>query len=452
MTRVAGSWLDELRVAVDGDVVTDPGVLESYRRDESPLPDAGMPAALVSPRSMDEVAEVLRVASRARVAVVPRGAGTGLSGGANALEGCIVLSTRRMRAVQIDTADSVADVEPGALNVEVKRAAAEHGLWYAPDPSSYETSTIGGNVATNAGGLCCVRHGVTSDAVLGLEVVLSGGRIVRTGGRTRKRDAGFDLTRLFVGSEGTLGVITRATLRLRPKPPARRTILASFPKLPSAGRAVAAIAATLEPEILEVMDRRTVAAIEALHPMGLGDPGAIVLVQTLARDQDEAEAVKLALDRQGPELIVEATGAEGEMLLEARRLALPSLERLGTVLLDDVCVPIGRVTDLMACIEDIGERTTTTIGTFGHAGDGNLHPTIVFDASDEDSRMRARIAFDEIVRAALSLGGTCTGEHGVGLLKRSFLPSELGDAVLDLHRRIKMALDPDGILNPGKAF
>ncbi|HZH74843.1 MAG TPA: FAD-linked oxidase C-terminal domain-containing protein [Archangium sp.] len=437
-------------------LVTDADVLEAHRHDQAGWAPAGTPRVLVRPGSTAEVQAVLRVATALRVPVVARGAGSGLSGGANAVDGCIVLSLMRMnRVLELDRAGMYAVVQPGVLNAKVKATAAEHGLWYAPDPASWEFSTIGGNVATNAGGLCCVKYGVTGDAVLGLEAVLADGSVVRTGGRTVKNVAGYDLSRLFVGSEGTLGIVTEVTLKLRPRPPPATTLVASFPTLVGAGAAVTEIMATTRPSLLELMDRATVRAVEAFRPMELDvDSAALLLARSDAGgEQGVAECTRMvaACEAAGATFVAHSSDqAEGELLITARRLALPALERQGAILLDDVGVPLSRIAELFAAIERIAEQRGVLIGTFGHAGDGNMHPTLVFDRDNPDAVARAKLAFDDILRAVLELGGTITGEHGVGTLKRPFLAAQLGPESVRLHRAIKDALDPHGILNPGK--
>ncbi len=435
----------------DGVVVTDPDVVDGYRFDRAQTVRPGVPLALVRARHTTDVQATMRVASRLGVPVVPRGAGTGLSGGAAAVDGCIVLSTERMRSIEIDPVGMTATVGPGLLNAEVKAAAKEHGLWYPPDPSSFEICSIGGNLATNAGGLCCVRYGVTTDYVLGLEVVLADGRAVRLGGRTIKDVAGYDLKRLFVGSEGTLGVITEATLRLRPQPPPVATTVATFRDVVAAGRAVVGVMQEMRPAALELMDRAAVGAVEQVKPMGL-DPGigALLLGQSDA-GSDEAARIGEACERAGADYVaVTDDPDEGEMLMGARRMAIPCVERLGTVLIEDVGVPIPRIPDLVTAVEKVAERHATLIPVIGHAGDGNFHPLVTFDAADPDATSRAGAAFDDVMDAALALGGTITGEHGVGSLKARHLGNQLGADVLDLTRRVKEALDPAGILNPGK--
>ena len=445
------SHLAELVDALpEGVVVTDPERIEKYRWDRSQDPDTGTPAAVVRVQDAGQVQTAVRWAAAHRVPVVPRGAGSGLSGGSSAVDGGIVLSLERMAAVEIDPTCQVAVVEPGAFNKDVKAAAAEHGLWYPPDPSSYEFCSIGGNVATNAGGLCCVKYGVTTDYVLGLEVVLADGRAVRLGGRTVKDVAGYDLKRLFVGSEGTLGVITEATLRLRPLPAPVTTIVATFDDVVAAGRAVTAVMAALRPAALELMDAAAVAAVEAVRPMGLDACiGALLVAQV--ETAREAALVEAAFGGADATYVAASDDAEeGEMLMAARRMAIPCVERLGTVLIEDVAVPIPRIPELVASVAETAARYDTAIPVIGHAGDGNLHPLVCFDAADPDATARAEAAFDEIMGTALGLGGTVTGEHGVGSLKARHLRAQLGPDVLDLMRSVKAALDPAGILNPGK--
>lgn len=431
-------------------VVTDPGVMDAYRRDRAMTVEPGHPLAVVRARTTQDVATTLRIADEQRIPVVTRGAGTGLSGGAAAIDGSITLSTRAMVDVEVDPAAMVATVRPGALNAEVKAAAREHGLWYPPDPSSFEICSIGGNLATNAGGLCCVRYGVTTDYVLGMEVVLAGGRVLRLGGTTVKDVAGLDLKRLFVGSEGTLGVMTEASLRLRPLPPPVSTVVATFADTVAAGRAVERIMASVPPSALELMDGAAVAAVDQVKSMGLEDVGALLLAQTDAGGPDGPAVAEHAEVAGASYVAVTDDPDEGEMFMAARRMAIPCVERLGTVLIEDVGVPIPRIPDLLEAVADIAARHDTAIPVIGHAGDGNFHPLVTFDPRDDAARDRAAAAFDEVMSAALALGGTITGEHGVGTLKVRHLGEQLGPDVLAVSRAIKAALDPHGILNPGK--
>lgn len=434
-----------------GAVVTDPDIVEGYRYDRAMTVVPGKPLAVVRPSSTAEVQAIVDVAARFSVPLVTRGAGTGLSGGASAVDGGITLSTERMRAVTIDRAAMVAVVQPGLLNAELKAAARREGLWYPPDPSSFEICSIGGNLATNAGGLCCVKYGVTTDYVLGLEAVLADGRALRLGGQTVKDVAGYDLKRLFVGSEGTLGVITEATLRLRPLPPVPTTIAATFVDVVAAGHAVTSIASSIRPAALELMDAAAIAAVERVKPMGFdASIGALLIAQT---DGPPVEAELVAAACGGAnaiDVVVSDDEVEGELLMAARRMVIPCVERMGAVLIEDVGVPISRVPDLVAAVAAVAAKRDVLVPVIGHAGDGNFHPLVTFDPSDDDACARAAITFDEIMDAALALGGTVTGEHGVGSLKVRHLSQQLGPDVLDLTRRIKTALDPDGILNPGK--
>lgn len=438
----------------DGVVVTDPDAMEKYRFDWSKDVGAGKPVAVVRAEDAGQVQEAVRWAARHRVPVVPRGAGSGLSGGSSAVDGGLVVSLERMRAIEIDTDCRVAVVEPGAFNAEVKAAAAEHGLWYPPDPSSYEICSIGGNVATNAGGLCCVKYGVTTDYVLGLDVVLADGTLVTLGGKRIKDVAGLSLLKLFVGSEGTLGIVTRATLRLVPAQSARSTLVATFDDVDAAARAVVAAGRTIRPSMMELMDRASINAVEDWRPMGLDrDAGAMLVAQSDA--PEAARAAEVAVMQQActaagaREVFVTDDPDEGEMFVEARRAAFPAIEARGALLLEDVGAPVPLLPDLLAAVAAIAERHDVEIPVVAHAGDGNTHPIIVYDPADPAGAERARAAFDEVMHAAIALGGTITGEHGVGRTKKGALPDQLGPDVMALTRRIKDALDPDGILNPG---
>lgn len=451
--------LDALRDGLPADaVVDDPDRIESYRYDRALFCPAGTPVAVVRARERAHVEHTLRTATRLGVPVVPQGARSGLSGAANAIDGCIVLSLERMdRIVEIDPANRLAVVEPGVYNATFSRAVAEVGLFYPPDPSSWEFCSIGGNLATNSGGLCCVKYGVTTDYVRGLEVVLASGEVLTTGRRTVKGVAGYDLTRLFVGSEGTLGVITQATLALRPEVERPHTVAALFDSPATAARAVASVvAAGHVPSLLEIMDATCLRAVDRWKRMDLpADAGAMLLAQSDNGQSGAAEIAALAtvFDRAGAADVIAADDpAEGELLLEARRIALPALERLGTTMIDDVCVPLSRLADLFDGVEKIAASYAVLIGVVGHAGDGNMHPTVVFDAADENQAGRAQQAFGAVMDLGLELGGTITGEHGVGVLKKKWLDKELGPVGMRLHRDIKRVLDPQGILNPGKVF
>jgi glycolate oxidase len=447
--------LDELRAALPhGVVLTDPDAVEKYRQDWSRDPSAGTPLAVVRAEDAAQVQAALRWASAHRVPVVPRGAGSGLSGGCSAVDDGVVLSLERMRAVEIDPLCQVAVVEPGAFNQDVKVAAAAEGLWYPPDPSSSEICSIGGNVATNAGGLCCVKYGVTTDYVLGLDVVLADGTLVTLGGKRIKDVAGLSLTKLFVGSEGTLGIVTRAILRLVPAQDTRSTMVATFRTVTAAAEAVVAIRTTMRPCLLELMDRATVNAVEDFRPMGLDRTvGALLIGQSDAPGaarSGEIVAMRAACEATGAaECFVTDDADEGEMFVQARRISFHALEARGALLLEDVGVPIPLLPDLLARIVAISEAYDIEIPTVAHAGDGNTHPLIVYAADDADAERRAHAAFGEVMAAAIELGGTITGEHGVGRTKATALPDQLGPDVMELTRKIKGALDPEWILNPG---
>lgn len=439
-------------------VVTDRDVLETRRHDAASFCEAGSPVALVRPGSTEEVRQVVLAAREHRVPLVTQGARTGLSGGANAVDGCVLVSTEKMdRILELDVADQVAVVQPGVVNARLSRAVAAEGLFYPPDPSSWEESTIGGNVATNAGGLCCVKYGVTGDFVRGLEVVLGTGEVLRTGRRTVKGVAGYDLTRLIVGSEGTLGVVTEVTLGLRPAPEPALTAAATFLDAHDALRAAAAVmAAGMRPSLLEFIDGLTARAIQSYRDMGLPeDVGGLLLAQSDRgeRAAEDVRRIAAICTEHGAVEVAEAGDAEeADLLLEARRLVNAGLEMLGSKLVDDVAVPRPRLPDLLRGIEEISRDKRVVIACPGHVGDGNMHPTVVIDRDDPDGVRRALEAFEAVMELGLRLGGTTTGEHGVGTLKRHWLEREIGPTGAALHRQIRAVFDPEGLLNPGKVL
>lgn len=456
------AFLARLRTELGADaVLTDPDVTATYTRDQLPLAPSGTPLAVVLPRDVAGVQATVRSCAEAGVPIVPRGAGSGLCGGANAVDGGVVLVTTRMDAiVELDAENRLAVVQPGVVNLDLREAAAKHGLFYPPDPSSYDWCTIGGNLATNAGGLCCVKYGVTTDSVLGLEVVLADGSLLRTGRRTVKGVAGYDLTRLFVGSEGTLGVITQATLALRPLPQAPGTLVAAFDSARDAGAAVSRIVREgLVPSLMEIMDATTVRAVETYlnTELGTGSESATLLLCQSDAGGEPARRELAAIEQICADVgagLVHATGdaGEGALLMRARRSVHYALEQAGACMTDDVCVPRTRIADLIAGCELISAEVGLPIAVCGHAGDGNMHPTVVYDAQAEGEFERAKRAFDAILELGLSLGGTVTGEHGVGKFKQDWLARELGAVGLDVHRRLKRALDPGNLFNPGSMF
>ncbi|MEW2355061.1 FAD-linked oxidase C-terminal domain-containing protein [Spirillospora sp. NPDC029432] len=449
--------VDALRRLIPPDrVVTDPDVIAAYSRDEAEWAPYGTPAALVRAGSTEDVRALVAVCAERGVPVVPRGAGTGLSGGANAIDGCVLLSLERMdRILEIDPHERLAVVQPGVVNDDLRAACAGQGLWYPPDPASSPWSTIGGNVSTNAGGVCCVKYGVTRDYVLAVEAVMGCGDVVRLGRRTAKGVVGYDLCGLLVGSEGTLGVITEITVRLRGARPPERTVVGYFDDLHAAGEAVSAVsAAGIVPSALELVDRHCLEAVDRWKNMGLSaDANVLLLGRSDTLDDTEADAMAECFRDAGATWSARSTdAAEADALFAARRLAYPALERLGPLLTEDVCVPRRLVPEMLLRIEATAREHDVHIANVAHAGDGNLHPLIITPAGDDAARLRAQKAFDRIVDDAIALGGTVTGEHGVGLLKRRGLHAELDPAAVALHHAIKNAVDPAGIFNPGKVF
>ncbi|WP_430787906.1 FAD-binding oxidoreductase [Actinoplanes sp. G11-F43] len=438
-------WLADSGVAWSAD----PAVLGEKRLDRSGWEPEGMPVAVVWPRTVGEVQRVMRGALATRTPVVPRGAGTALTGGSAAGSGTVVLDLSRMdRIVEIRADDGVAVAEPGVITADLDRAAAAHGLRYAPDPASLELSTIGGNIATNAGGLRCAKYGVTRDSVLGLDVVLADGTLISTGRGTLKGVAGYDLTGLFTGSEGTLGVVVGATLRLRALPAPTATIAACYPDVESAAAASVALAeARVQPVLAELLDEATLAAL-AGHGLPQ-DGGALLIVQTDGGSAAEVDRAVGALSRGATSV---RHDDDPDALLAARRQAFPAIERLGRPLIEDIAVPRSALAVAVRSIADIARRHDVPICTVAHAGDGNLHPVVVAGGWGEPIPESAHRAADEIFGLALDLGGTVTGEHGVGVLKRHWLGRELGADQHLLQQRIKELFDPHGILNPGKAI
>jgi glycolate oxidase len=455
--------VSQLQRALGASVSTDRAALEATREDRSGWRSATLPLAVVHAASVGEVQAVLRIADATSTPVVPRGAGTGLAGGAIASPGAIVLDLSRMnRIIEISEADELAVVEAGVLNGDLNDALAPLGLWFAPDPASRAISSIGGNIATNAGGLLCAKYGVTREAVLGLAVVLADGRLLRTGHRTVKGVTGYDLTALLTGSEGTLGVIVEATVRLRPIAPGETvTVAAAFRDVEAAAAASAAVtAARIRPAVLELIDAATLERVAAfLGPVALAGtpletmaPGETFLLAQSdgASAAVEAAAIAAVFGESGGRVTLSTDAATGERLLDIRRSVHPAHAAAGQVLIEDVAVPRSRLPEMFRAIEQIGRRHGIEIPTIAHAGDGNLHPNFVFTGDEVPERVW--LAADEMFRTAVDLGGTLTGEHGVGVLKRRWLADELGHDSFELQRGIKALFDPRGILNPGVMF
>ena len=455
-----GSIADELTsILGPRKVLRDDAVLAVYAVDQAPVVDYRLPAAVVLAESVDDVQATVKACAARNVPLVPRGAGTGVSGGAHASEGCVVLGLERMnRILELNADDETAVVEPGVINADLNDAAAAHGLMFAPDPASFRISTVGGNVATNAGGLRCAKYGVTRDSVLALDVVLADGSLLHTGHQTFKGVAGYDLTGLFVGSEGTLGIVVGVTVRLKYLPRDVHTIAAFYPDFRQAAAGVLAVGkARVQPAIMELLDGGSLAQLDELHGSDLASRGAsLLLVQTDGFGAAaEADVVREVLAAGGAVVTTEAS-AEAEQLVELRRnsrgVEVDDQYRVG----EDVAVPRSRLVDYVAALEGLAGAHEVRLKVVAHAGDGNLHPTFwidrVNDEVDAGALLRLNTALDASIVAALEMGGTITGEHGIGQYKLRWLGLEQPRPVRELQHRIKELFDPAGILNPGKAI
>ena len=448
----ATSHLENLRAVLGptANLISDPDITISYSRDHALFAKSALPLCVLLARTTEEVSATVKFANENQIPVVARGAGSGLSGGANSIEGCIVISLEKMtEIIEIDSINHVARVQAGTINLDLDTAAKAHGLAYLPDPASRSWSTIGGNVATNAGGMCCVKYGVTSHHVRAIKVVLASGDVVDLGKATKKSVSTLDLLHLFIGSEGTLGIITEITvgLEVRPKPPA--TLLATFPGITEAAAAAAAML-KFKPSMLEIIDHTTLKAVEAWHPLGFEVAGSVLLMQMDENHHELENALKVCESFAMIDGVSSDDPTDAADLLRVRQLAFPALERMGATLLDDVAVPISQIAELVNRIEKIRQERGLTIGIFGHAGDGNMHPTIVYEHGDEVAAAKAEAAFHEIIAIAQSLGGTASGEHGIGSIKSAAVANEISPTVVEMQRGIKKLLDPNNILNPGK--
>jgi len=451
--------VSELRDAVGKSRVShSPEDLVSYAYDGTWAESS--PDLVVHPATTADVASTLAIAERYRVPVVPRGSGTGLAGGAVPVEGSICLNMARMnRVLEISAADTLAVAQPGVVTFDLQSAVEKVGLFYPPDPASLHQCSIGGNVATNAGGPRCLKYGVTGDYVLGLEVVLSGGRILRLGGRTIKDVAGYNLKQLFVGSEGTLGVVTEVTVRLIPRPATQRTALAAFPQLADACAAVGnLLRAGIVPLVTELMDQGTTRAVEEFKKLGLPtDVEGLLLVAVDGAEEAVTREIALVaelLRQSGARDLRHARSAEeSEGLWEARRSVSPAIARLARNKLgEDITVPRSQIPQMVARLQEIALANDLEIVVYGHIGDGNLHPTILCDRRDPAMMKRVEKAAGQILEASVALGGTLTGEHGIGIFKLHHVPAGLNPATLNCMKGIKSLLDPHSIMNPGKKF
>ncbi len=452
--------LEQLRGFLRPDqLLTSPEELSVYAFDGTAMLHQ-LPECVVLPENARQVSNVLRWANEARIPVVTRGSGTGLSGGSVPVAGGVVLCLVRLnRILEVDTRNLTMTVEPGVITQAISDAATAAGLFYPPDPGSIKISTIGGNVAENSGGLRGLKYGVTRDYVMAMEVVLADGRILNTGTKCVKDVAGFTLKDLFIGSEGALGVITRITLKLIPQPAAKRTLLALYDQMTDAAETISAIIEDkIIPCTLEFLDRTTIGCVEGYAKIGLPtDVDAVLLMEVDGHPaQVEEQALRieeLALAHGSRQVRRAADQAEALRLATARRSAFSALARLApTVILEDVTVPRSELAKMVAYVQEVAARYQLRIGTFGHMGDGNLHPTFLTDERNEEEVQRVEKAMREVFEYAVQLGGTITGEHGVGLAKKPFLAGALGPVALDVMRRVRRSFDPNGILNPGKIF
>ena len=445
-------------IAGRDNVLTEKVDLLTYSYDATADVPRSIPDVVVMPTSTQQVQQLVRLADEAGIAVYPRGAGTNLSGGCIPVKKGIVLSFQKMNKIlEIDTENLTATVQPGVVIQELNNSIAAHGLIYPPDPGTVATATMGGSVAENSGGLRGLKYGVTKHYVMGMEVVLASGEKFRFGGKTVKNVTAYEFQSLFVGSEGTLGIMTEITVKLIPAPKYRKTMMGLFKTLEDAGNTVAGIIrAKVIPATLEIMDKMTVETVENYAKVGLPlDVAALLLIEVDSMSPEvveiEASAVMEVIQQNNGVLKVAETDIEREKLWAARRAALPALAQLNnTVIIEDATVPRSRITDMLVACGEIGKKYNITLGTFGHAGDGNLHPTIIFDSNDKAETARVHKAVDDIFAAALNFGGTLSGEHGIGIAKMKYLGDELGRSGLEVMKRIKHALDPNNVLNPAK--
>ena len=433
-------------------LITDPDITTSYSRDQAPFAPSAPPLAVLLAKNVAEISTTLRFANEQKIPVVTRGAGSGLAGGANATADSIVISLEKMnRIITVDTENLIARVEAGVVNLDLDTHVKEFGLAYLPDPASRDWSTLGGNAATNAGGMCCVKYGVTSSHVRAAQVVLANGDVIEVGKATKKSVTTYDLLHLFIGSEGTLGIITELTLNLVIRPQSPATLIATFP---SVGRAAAAATQLLrfKPSMLEIVDQTTLKAVEAWHPLGFEIAGSVLIMQLDENQELCEDALTVCKEFELIDGVYSDDPADTADLIRVRKMAYPALERMGATLLDDVALPINKIAEFVERVESLSTSSGLTIGIFGHAGDGNMHPTIVHDHGDLAAARRAQEVFTEIVAIAQSLGGTASGEHGIGSIKSGLVSPEISPRVMDLQREIKRTFDPHYILNPGKKF
>ncbi|HOQ11945.1 MAG TPA: FAD-linked oxidase C-terminal domain-containing protein [Spirochaetota bacterium] len=453
------SIINQLKGIVgEENVLTQKVDLVTYSYDATADVPTELPDVVVMPLDTEAVQKVVKLAREHKIAIYPRGAGTNLSGGTIPLKKGIVLSLQRMnKIVEIDAANLTATVQPGVVIATLNSAVAPYGLIYPPDPGTVATATMGGSVSECSGGLRGLKYGVTKHYIMGMEVVLASGERVRFGGKTVKNVTAYDFASLFVGSEGTLGIITEITCKLIPAPKYRKTMMGIFSTLEDAGNSVAGIIASqVIPATLEIMDNKTIRTIEDFSKIGLPvDAKALLLIEVDGMTEDvvakEAEAVIEVLKKNNCQYKIANSDTERDQLWAARRNALPALASLNnTCIVEDATVPRSRITDMLVAVENIAKKYNVTIGTFGHAGDGNLHPTILYNKYDKEETERVHKAVDEIFESALKFHGTLSGEHGIGIAKMKYLKDEIGESGIKLMQSIKQAIDPENLFNPGK--
>lgn len=454
--------LNELKKIVGSEnVLTTKEDMITYSFDGTADMPSQEPDVVVSPSNTDQVVKIIKLAAQHKIPITTRGSGTNLSGGTIPIKKGIVMSMLNMdKIIEVDAENLTATVQPGLVIQRLNEAVAPHGLIYPPDPGTVTTATMGGSVSECSGGLRGLKYGVTKDYVMGLEVVMADGSVIRTGGKTVKNVSGYDLTKLFTGAEGTLGIITEITVKLIPAPKYRRSMLAIFDNLENTGKAIANIISNkVIPATLELMDNVTIRTVENYSKIGLPTDAAAILVlevdgmieQVVVNEFEIAQ--RICKEAGAVSMKVANSDAERDGIFTARRAALPALAQVKpTTVLEDATVPRSKIPDMLKALKEIADKYNLNIGTFGHAGDGNLHPTILTDESNKEEMERVHKAVDEIFKVAIDLGGTLSGEHGIGMAKAKYMEWQFGKEGMAVMQKIKDALDPDGILNPGKMF
>jgi len=439
-------------LGADASLITDPDITSSYSRDQAPFAQSVPPMAVLLARSAEQISTVLRYASEHKIPVVTRGAGSGLAGGANSSADSIVISLEKMnQIISIDAENQIARVQAGVINLDLDTKVKELGLAYLPDPASRDWSTLGGNAATNAGGMCCVKYGVTSSHVRAAQVVLASGEIIELGKATKKSVTTYDLLHLFIGSEGTLGIITELTLNLEIRPQSPATLIATFPSVAKAAAASAQLL-RFKPSMLEIVDQTTLKAVEAWHPLGFEIAGSVLIMQLDENLHRCQEALEVCKNFDLIDGVFSEDPADTADLIRVRKMAYPALERMGATLLDDVALPITKIAEFVEKVEALSATSGLTIGIFGHAGDGNMHPLILYNANTPGDLEKCEAFGADILKLCVEVGGCLTGEHGVGIEKRDLMTVQFTPVDLDAQMAVKDVFDPKWLLNPAKVF